>query len=143
MLCSINNWVVSAAYTQIISNIKNSNLIYIYIYIYIYIVHNYTFATSESTECCSQLSTTVALYLVDSRFTRVDRDGSVGIATCYGLDSPEIKSRWGRDFPHPSRPVLEPTQPPVQWVPGLSRGQSGQGVAFTTHPHLVPRLRKE
>ena len=28
----------------------------------------------------------------------------------------------GRDFPHLSRPVLRPTQPPVQWVPGLSRG---------------------
>jgi hypothetical protein len=46
----------------------------------------------------------------------------VGIATSYGLDGPEIKSRWGRDFPHLSRPALGPTQPPVQWVPGLSRG---------------------
>ena len=49
-------------------------------------------------------------------------DSSVGTATGYGLDGPGIESRWGRDFLHLSRPSLGPTQPPVQWVLGLSRG---------------------
>ena len=50
------------------------------------------------------------------------RDSSVGIATRYGLHCSGIDSRLGRDFPHPFRPALRPTQPPIQWVPGLSRG---------------------
>ena len=55
------------------------------------------------------------------------RDSSVGIATRYGLDGLGIESRLGRDFPHPSRPVLGPTQPPVQWVPGIFPGGKAAG----------------
>ena len=45
------------------------------------------------------------------------QDNVVGIATRYGLDGPRIEYRWERDFPHPSRLSLGPTQPPVQWIP--------------------------
>jgi hypothetical protein len=47
---------------------------------------------------------------------------SVGIATGYELDGPEIDSLWRRDFPHLSRPTVEPTHLSVQWVPSLSQG---------------------
>jgi hypothetical protein len=73
------------------------------------------------------------LYLVDEIcleycYCGVGRDSSVGIATRYGLDDPGIESRWGWDFLHPSRPTLGPTQPPVQWVPGLFPGGKAAGV---------------
>ena len=46
---------------------------------------------------------------------------SVGIATDYGLDGPESNPGMDEIF-RPSKPALGPTQPPVQWVLGLSRG---------------------
>ena len=51
----------------------------------------------------------------------------VGIATRYELDGPGIESRWGRDFPHLSRPALEQTKLPVQWVLGFFPGGKAAG----------------
>ena len=60
----------------------------------------------------------------------------------HGLDGSGIESPWWRDFPHPSRPALGPTQPLIQWVPGVSRGvkRPGRGV---DHPPLSSAEVKE
>ena len=49
-------------------------------------------------------------------------DSVVGIATFYRLDGSGIEFRWGRYFPHLSRQSLEPTQPPIRWIPGFLPG---------------------
>jgi hypothetical protein len=51
------------------------------------------------------------------------RDSSVDIATCCRLDGPGDRIPMGARFSAPVQTgPLVPTQPPEQWVPGLSRG---------------------
>jgi hypothetical protein len=70
------------------------------------------------------------------------RDSSVGIATGYRLDGPGIEARWKRDFSHMSRPALGLTQPPVQWVPGLSRGKVAEARCWPPTPSSA-EVKKE
>ena len=67
---------------------------------------------------------------------------SVGIATDYGLDGTGIKSRWGEIF-RSSIPALGATQPPVQRVPGLSRGNVRPGRAADHSPPSSAMVMKE
>ena len=63
----------------------------------------------------------------------------------YGMDGPGIEFRWGRDFSHPSISALEPTQPPIQWVPALLSGvkRPGRGVDNPPPPSAEVKERVE
>jgi hypothetical protein len=69
----------------------------------------------------------------------VGRDGIVGTATRYGLNSPGIVSLWERVLPHPSRPALGSNRGtrPLSW------GERDRVVVLTNQPYLAPRLKKE
>jgi len=67
---------------------------------------------------------------------------AVGIANDYGLDDPGLNSGEEEIF-RPSRPTLRPTQPPVKWVPGLSRGYSAAGHAADHSPPSSAAVMEE
>jgi len=63
----------------------------------------------------------ISVKLFKGRYVTYGPGSSVGIATDYGMDGPG-SNPGGDEIFLPSRPVLRPTQAPVKWVPGLSRG---------------------
>jgi hypothetical protein len=94
---------------------------------------------SNGCDCVSERINVGSSHVVRSR------DSSVGIATGYGLDR-RVGFRvpvGSRIFSTSSKPVLGPTRPPIQWVPGdLSPGESSWSVKLTAYLQLVPRSRK-
>jgi hypothetical protein len=69
-------------------------------------------------------------------------DNSVCIATRYGLEGPGIESWWGKIFRiYPDR-LRGPPSVPYNGYRVFPGGKGGRGVMLTTHPLLVPRLRK-
>ena len=63
----------------------------------------------------------IQITYIQSNHTYCRPGSSVGIATDYGLDGPG-SNPGGYEIFCLSRPALGPTQPPIKWVPGLSRG---------------------
>ena len=70
---------------------------------------------------------------------------SVSIVPDYGLDGPGSKKKnpGGDEIFRPPRPALGPTQPPVKWVSGLSRGKVRPGRAAYHSPPSSAAVMEE
>jgi hypothetical protein len=86
-------------------------------------------------------------YMYDTSIQR-SRGSSVSIMSDYRLDDRMIGVQSlveAKDFSlaSVSRPALRPTQPPIQWVPGVlsRRVQRRRGLTMNTHPHIMPGSR--
>ena len=92
---------------------------------------------------CIARFNTQKLYILTALHVTCGPGSSVGIPTGYGLDGPEIESRWGRDF---SAPVQTgPGAHPASCTMGTGSFlgvKSGRGMTLTPHPLLVPWSRK-
>jgi hypothetical protein len=63
-----------------------------------------------------------------------NRDSVVSIATCYGLEGPEIESRWGEIFrTYPDR-LRDPPSLLYNGYRVFPGGKGGRGVMLTTYP---------
>ena len=63
----------------------------------------------------------------------------------YWLNGPGIESRCRRNFLHPYRPALRPSQRPAQWLSGISQGvkrpECGLHHAPTSGAEVKERLK--
>ena len=76
--------------------------------------------------CVSDRQDSIQHYIAILISIRSGPLSSVGIATDYGLDGPG-SNPGGDEIFLSSRPALGSNQSPVQWAPGLSRGQRRPG----------------
>ena len=92
---------------------------------------------------CSDADTRLSLICINYFIPLVGRDGSVSIATRYGLGVSGIESQWRRDFPHMSRPTLGAHPASCTTGTGSFTGVKRPGRGVDHSPHLAPRLKKK
>jgi hypothetical protein len=76
-------------------------------------------------------------YLQIQYMQSVGRDSAVGMATRYSLSGPGIKYRWHRNFPHPFRRVLGPTQSPSNGYLVFPGGKSAGAWRWPPTPSIA------
>jgi hypothetical protein len=81
-------------------------------------------------------------HLRTTTITTGGRSTLAGKVTCYGLEFSSTESLWGRDFPHPSKEFLRPTQSPVQWIPWFFPEVKRLERGGKNSSHLAPSLKK-
>ena len=66
----------------------------------------------------------------------------VDMVTRYGLDAPGIESQSGRNFLHPSKQALRPTEPTAQLVPDLFPGSNWPVRGFDHPPSSSAEVKE-
>jgi len=148
---------------------SHHHLRYLWILLYTVSVYTAVYTTKLSLVFNERNVAPVALYFISYKFLDpatsvllsfyrtpflVGRDSAVGTATRYGLEVPEIESRWELNIPHPCRADMRPTQPPILTIgtglfPGVKRpgssvdpppssGEVKKRVQLYLYPRLPP-----
>jgi len=104
-------------------------------------IYTYILETNYVPREYSVAAILLSLFVVLIIIIIMGRDSSVGIATRYRLDSPEIESRWGEIFRTcPDRP-WDPLSLLYNGYRVSAPGVKRPGRGVDQLPHLAPRLK--
>jgi hypothetical protein len=112
--------------------VPSTKAIKMYLYCQIMLVSSNNWFYSINTEILKLFEIIPWLFYRRKEKVNGGPGSSGGIATGYGLDGPGIESRWGRDFPHLSRPAHITSF--TMGTGSFSGVESGRDVTLTLTP---------